>query len=154
MSVEPPAKRDKHLEHYPGLVVMDGRVTGSITLGHSRLPLWCLPAHFDIGWHTGDPNSHGTTDSDLTDFAHNLFEMREDWARLVLILADEHRMAMRGTGWFGDSQRAKKRLRAALQACLDDLSTEALDRADPVTDQEPQASAPPSSQSSSASSSS
>jgi hypothetical protein len=29
-------------EDYPGLVVDDGRVSGSITMGHSRLPLWCV----------------------------------------------------------------------------------------------------------------
>lgn len=118
-----PAARDKRGEHYPGLVVMDGRVTGSVTLGQSRLPLWCLPARFDIGWHTGDPNSHGVTDDDLSQFTYNLFEMRKPWARLILTLADEHRMAMRGPGWFGESKRAKKRLRAALDACLADLES-------------------------------
>lgn len=117
----PPAKRDKRDEHYPGLIVVGGRFTGSATLGHSRLPIWYLPAKFDIGWYTGDPNSHGITDGDLSSFAYYLFEMRRNWARLICILADEQRMAMRGSGWFADSKRAKKRLRAALQACIDEL---------------------------------
>lgn len=121
MSIDRPAKRDKRGEHYPGLVVMDGRVTGSITLGQSRLPIWCIPHGFDIEAHQMEPTAYGVTDDDLGEFVHRLLEARGNWGRLLCVIADEERASGYVPFLYDISERAKKRLRAALQACLDEL---------------------------------
>ena len=120
--IDRPATRDKRGEHYPGLVVMDGRVTGSITLGQSRLPIWCIPHNgFDIEAHTGEPTAYGVSDDDLARFVFELLEARGCWGRLLCIIADEERASGYVPFLYGISGRAKKRLRAALQACIDEL---------------------------------
>ncbi len=125
MSIDRPAKRDKRGEHYPGLVVMDGRVSGSITLGQSRLPIWCIPNNgFDIEAHQGEPTAYGVTDQDLANFTYRLLDARGNWARLLCVIADEERASKHVPYLYAVSGRAKRRLRAALQACIDDLDDE------------------------------
>lgn len=81
---------------YPGLVVHDGRVSGSITVGQSRLPLWAfvglIPTH---GWEEAD-FAYNLTECGYTAEAHgqflrDLLEMRGEFARLLLVLADAER---------------------------------------------------------------
>lgn len=89
---------EETLDLYPGLVVCDNRVTGSITLGKSRLPLWCFAyvdwPEWDAYATDGDGNGgphYGVTKEALRAFVYNLFEMRGEFARLLLILADGER---------------------------------------------------------------
>jgi hypothetical protein len=82
-------------ENFPGFFVHDGRMTGSITLGPTRLPLWTtiaylleggydyLAEHFDLG---------ETTQEDLFDLLYNLLEVRGEFARLLLALANAERI--------------------------------------------------------------
>jgi hypothetical protein len=120
--IDRPAVRDKRGEHYPGLVVMDGRVSSSITLGQSRLPIWCIPHRgFNIEWHTGSPTAYGVSDDDLARFVFRLLEARGNWGRLLCIIADEERASEHVPFLYCVSPRAKKRLRAALQACIEEL---------------------------------
>lgn len=82
---------------YPGLVVHDGRVTGSITVGQSRLPLWCfigIVAHdgFDAANDSYDvTENYGFTADDLSGFLYSLLEARGEFGRLLLTLADAER---------------------------------------------------------------
>jgi hypothetical protein len=121
---EPPAMT----EDYPGLVVHDGRVTGSITVGQSRLPLWAFiwsAIHKDwtdveAGW---SPTEHyGYTADDLSDFLGHLLNLRGEFGRLVLVLADMERRDRRpmGRAWW---ERPKKRQRVIdqLRRCLNAL---------------------------------
>ena len=88
---------EESVDLYPGLVVHDGRVTGSITIGQSRLPVWAIiGSAITEGWDTVEwgwsPGEHyGFTDKDLADFLYNLLECRGEFGRLLLILADAER---------------------------------------------------------------
>lgn len=86
---------------YPGLVVHDGRQAGSITVGQSRLPLWCAPHYLARGWtdfareygpDDDEEAIYGVTLSDIAAFMHNLFEMRGEFGRLLLVLANAERV--------------------------------------------------------------
>ena len=93
---------DEETEDYPGLIVHDGRVTGSITLERSRLPVWAFSGCWDTaeeGWgreaaaaagidHDG---LYGWTRGRWYQFLHNLLEHRGDLARLLCVLADAQR---------------------------------------------------------------
>lgn len=81
-----PAEETRDL--YPGLVVHDGRVGGSITLGPSRLPIWAIPLAFslDEGWPYA-AERYGVSESDLAEFARHLLSQRGEIARLLLMLA-------------------------------------------------------------------
>ena len=88
--------QDKVTEDYPGFVVHDGRVSGSITLGHSRLPIWCFVQDLvDGGYDTASENypslpSHASSD-EIGSFLHDLLEHRREFARLICVLADVER---------------------------------------------------------------
>ena len=83
-------------EDYPGLIVCDDRVSGSITFGRSRLPLWAIATH-DLakGWDEveGDfqPSEFGWDGARFFDFVHHLFDARKEFGRLLCILADVER---------------------------------------------------------------
>lgn len=87
---------------YPGLVVHDGRVSGSITIDASRLPLWCAPFYLAEGWasfaaeYAYDDEPVGTVygmDADgIAQFLCYLFDQRGEFARLILVLADVERI--------------------------------------------------------------
>lgn len=82
---------------YPNLVVHDGRVTGSITCGRSRLPLWAFASvaithgweEVEGGW---EPSDYGFTAKDLAAFVYNLLEARGEFGRLLLALANAERL--------------------------------------------------------------
>lgn len=82
---------------YPNLVVHDGRQRGSITIGRSRLPIWSVIYtaiehdwdEVERGW---APTQHyGFTARDLAEFVHSICQVRGEFARLVLMLADAER---------------------------------------------------------------
>ena len=81
---------DEETEDYPGLIVHDGRVTGSITLGRSRLPVWAFGgdwSYAEQGW----TEHYGWDRSRWDAFLGNLLEQRGDFARLLCVLADVER---------------------------------------------------------------
>jgi hypothetical protein len=111
---------------YPGLVVHDGRVSGSITIGRSRLPLWAVACAFAqggwpevlMGWDyiEGD---YSFTLKDMTGFLSHLLEMRNDFGRLLLVLANARRL----DALFPEesSKASKAKVKQALQKCIDSL---------------------------------
>lgn len=82
---------------YPNLWVHDGRVSGSITVGQSRLPLWAFSTEAILhGWDTVEasyePTAHyGFTAGDFAGFVFHLLNVRGEFARLLLALADAER---------------------------------------------------------------
>jgi|ERR1019366_4150915 hypothetical protein len=106
---------------YPGLVVHDDRVSGSITVGKSRLPLWAF-AGWDwdevvSGWDYIESEYKWTHDKNAM-FLHNLLEMRGEFGRLLLILADaERRDRSFATAWW-DKKKDRKRVATQLRRCL------------------------------------
>lgn len=88
-----PAKESAEL--YPGLVVHDDRVSGSITLGRSRLPMWAFVSWLpDGGWASvekGWDELYGWNAEKMASFLYDLMEHRGEFARLLLVLADVER---------------------------------------------------------------
>jgi hypothetical protein len=83
------------IDLYPGLVVHDGRVSGSITVGRTRLPLWSI-IHTAIGnWDEVEegwsPGEYGWTDEKMAHFLYYLLEQRGEFGRLLLVLANAER---------------------------------------------------------------
>lgn len=123
---------DEETEDYPNMIVCDDRVTGSITAGRSRLPLWCLIADVaDKGWKATQEDRSITeiTERQFVQFLYFLMESRGDFGRLLCVLADVERRAMRAderakggrtfNWWYHPKMKA--RVRAALQRCIDSL---------------------------------
>lgn len=101
-------------ELYPGLVVHDHRVCGSITVGQSRLPVWAVPMDcwLEENWDYAKAD-YGVSDEHLSEFVHDLLEARRDLGRLLLVIADcERREGKNGRAYGG--KRAKNRLLNAL----------------------------------------
>lgn len=113
---------------YPGLVVHDGRVSGSITVGQSRLPLWCfIYTAMHDGWDQVEagwsPTEHyGFTADDLSDFLHDVLELRGEFGRLILLLAaGERSERVSRESWpkaWWEKQNHRKRVRDQLRRCL------------------------------------
>lgn len=89
---------EESIDLYPGLVVSDDRVTGSITIGPSRLPLWAI-IHTAINGDWEDvergwaPTEHyGYKGEDLCRFLHDLLDQRGEFGRLLLLLANAERV--------------------------------------------------------------
>jgi hypothetical protein len=108
---------------YPGLVVHDGRKTGAITVGRSRLPLWAIGVDFPDWDDYAEP--YELTRGEAVTFVHDLLELRGEFARLLLVLADAERCERTGAGrawWL--TKRHRKRVAAQLRRCLDTLEDE------------------------------
>ena len=120
---------DEETEDFPGVIVHDGRMTGSITAGRTRLPLWCFIADLvEHGWKHTEENRDITeiTQEQLSSFLYYLLEHRGDFGRLLCVLADIERQSSeiqtRGetfSWWYHPEMKA--RVRAALQRCIDSL---------------------------------
>jgi hypothetical protein len=124
--------REESTDLYPGLVVHDGRVSGSITVGRTRLPLWAF-----IGWAIRDgfkvaaadyyddhPEYTNFGEAEMAEFLHCLMEQRGEFGRLILLLADAERCEARGNGkpWW-ETKRHRKRLVDQMERCIAALST-------------------------------
>lgn len=89
---------EETVDLYPGLVVHDGRVAGSITAGRTRLPLWAfVPWVAQRGW--GDiednyPSAAEVGERGLAGFLYDLLEARGEFGRLLLTIANAHRADM------------------------------------------------------------
>lgn len=114
---------------FPGLCVSDARVSGSITDGCTRLPLWAFSstaiAH---GWEQVEKGWEPTiTQEQFSEFVYWLLEQRGEFGRLLCVLADvERRESVRGASrraWWqkkGDRKRVADQLRACLAALGED----------------------------------
>lgn len=81
---------------YPGLVVCDNRHSGSITVGRSRLPVSAFVgyeswAEVVAGWDYIEGPGYEWTHERHANFLYHLLEMRGEFARLLLVLADVER---------------------------------------------------------------
>lgn len=110
---------------YPGLCVHDGRVTGSITAGCSRLPLWAfLPDVVREGWEAVAPDYDADDHIDVAKvaaFVYNLLEARGEFGRLLCVLADverRERTAADDRPWW-DHDDLRRRVADQLRCCLD-----------------------------------
>jgi hypothetical protein len=122
---------------YPRLWVRDDRVSGSITLSRSRLPLWCLVAAALGGWDEvresyPQVTEYGWPDAEgLIEFVRSLTELRGDFGRLLCVLADVERQEANRTQHSGDADawwerdEDRARVRAALRRCLEALGDDA-----------------------------
>lgn len=127
-------QQDKATEDYPGFVVHDDRVTGSITLGPTRMPLWApistmIQAGYDAAvecWPSlpgeGSPEAIGS-------FVEDLFQQRKEFGRLLCVLADVERREREARlgdhsaqPWYALTENVE-RVRTILQSCLQHLDT-------------------------------
>lgn len=118
---------------YPGLVVWEERVGGSITIGRTRLPMWAVLADLVAdGWDTVDAeyldSRHGFDERDMTGFLCSLLELRNNFGRLILILADVERITgkrleLADTHHWTEDPTLRARVVAALEVCLDELNS-------------------------------
>lgn len=111
---------------YPGLSVCDNRVTGSIVVGGTRLPLWAFAyASIVEGWESVDSDYDiaecGLTDKEFGGFLSNLMEARGEFGRLLLVLADAERCDVASgrvdTVWWR-TKRQRGRVAEQLRRCL------------------------------------
>jgi hypothetical protein len=120
--------KDKVTEDYPGFVVHDGRVTGSITLGHSRLPLWCfINIMIEVGYTTAAEDYPTlptyATAAEIGSFLYDLLEQRREFARLcVLVDVERQEREARERDYgpnavydWGENPQAPEELKPALQ---------------------------------------
>lgn len=107
---------------YPGLVVHDGRVSGSITIGPTRLPIWAIPLRFDEWDEYADGHSP-ISERDAVEFVHNLIQSRGEFARLLLVLAESERTERLSAPWW-TVKRRRKAVRDQLLRCLNCLGVD------------------------------
>ena len=117
---------------YTGLVVHDGRASGSITYGRSRLPLWAgmLDLITEEAWqgflYDYWPPENGWNRHDLSSFLYSVLEQRGEFARLLLVLADvERRSTHHDRPWWWYVERSRSQVRGQLRRCLDCLEAAA-----------------------------
>lgn len=99
---------------YPGLVVHDGRVSGSITVGCSRLPVWALP--LQVHGEDYDVEEYGYTTDEIATFIHHLLDLRGEFARLLLLLANAQRCGSGKPWWLRKVHR--QRISRQMRRCL------------------------------------
>jgi hypothetical protein len=114
---------------YPGFAVTDNVVAGSITLGRSRLPVWCFLVDFPEwdAYGNDEPGAphYGVSKEHLAGFVIDLFELRGEFARLLLVMADAERCDRTGRRrpWW-ETKRHRRRVRAQLRRCVAVLDAE------------------------------
>lgn len=104
---------------YPGIVVHDGRVTGSITSGATRLPLWAIvTTALTEGWPAVEHGWNPTLSVDeFSEFLYNLLELRGEFGRLLLVLAEAERTERSSKPWW-HVKRRRKLVAEQLHRCL------------------------------------
>jgi hypothetical protein len=84
---------EETLDLFPGLVVHDGRQSGSITFGRTRLPIWAVPLSFDgMEDYAVDAEEAAVFEYNGQRFLNNLLELRGEFGRLLLVLANAERL--------------------------------------------------------------
>jgi hypothetical protein len=109
---------------FPGLSVWDARMAGAITLKDSRLPVYVLAS---MVMKYGDDWERVTDSYDVPEWYEwtdvrllvtMMLNLRGEWAKLVLIMADgERRRSHNGLPWWR-KKRDRARVRAQLLRCL------------------------------------
>jgi hypothetical protein len=118
---------EESIDLYPGLVVNDNRQSGSITFGPTRLPVWAVIGEYATnGWEgvaQGWPvEEYGWDNDKFQFFLYCLMELRGEFGRLLLVLADAERCenysggAFRKSWW--ETKKHRKRVREQLKRCL------------------------------------
>lgn len=118
---------------YPGLWLSDDCVTGSINVKDSRLPLWAIVGELvqngwkgvERGWEMKryEPNFK---QSDLAGFLYYLLEMRGEFGRLLMELADAerrqqaHDVTKDDRNWW-EMPTVRTKLLKQLKRCVDAL---------------------------------
>lgn len=116
---------EESVDIYPGLTVWDSRVSGSITAGRSRLPLWAFAYTVVVeGWdqaeHGWEPSQYGMTAEDFGNFLCYVLEQRGEFGRLICILADAERwerQKLKRSAWW-QNRKQRKRVADQLRRCL------------------------------------
>lgn len=122
----------RETEDYPGFVVCDNRRFGSITLGHTRQAVRDVLSYAmtvegwddaiaGYGWDE-DPEGTiaGVSLTDLGNLLDVLFDLRGDYGRLVLAMANAER---RGGGSWPERPRIRKPVVDLMRSCLADLES-------------------------------
>lgn len=122
----------KVTEDYPGFVVHDDRVTGSVTLGPTRMPLWApISTMVEAGYHSAVESwpslpKYGSAEA-IGSFLQDLFQQRKEFGRLLCVLADVERREREARNendslqpWYANNENVE-RVRTALQNCLQHL---------------------------------
>lgn len=112
---------------YPGLCVCDDRVSGSITVSQSRLPIWAfIGILVQDGWEAVVDGwdyietDYGWTKDHMSAFLYYLMESRGEFGRLLLLIADSERQACSNGGeppWY-QRPDLRGRVREQLERCL------------------------------------
>lgn len=118
---------ESHL--YPGLCLSDNRVSGSITVGCTRLPLWAISSTairdgwdaVEAGW---SPSTCGYSEQAFADFVNDLLEQRGEFGRLLLVLADAERTDTGSRPWW-TTKKHRQRVGDQLARCMAALDAEA-----------------------------
>ena len=124
-----PAEETEDL--YEGLCVCDDRVSGSITVGPTRLPLWAFVGTIitenweAVAGEDGEfpqvEKDYGWTQQMMSDFLYHLMQPRGEFGRLVLLLAEMNRRTEADKSpWLLDADN-RQQMKAQLQKCLDAL---------------------------------
>jgi len=106
---------EESVDLYPGLVVHDGRHSGSITYGCTRLPVECIiHTALTMGWDEVEegwtPSAYGWDATRTAHFLSDLLEARGEFGRLLLVLANAERL---------EQEREEKALDAHTEATGD-----------------------------------
>ncbi len=131
---------EETVDLYPGLVVCDERMSGSITFGRTRLPAYAVMGELcRNGWESVAADwpeliEQGWTAQRLATFACAVLEPRGELGRLLLLLADIERREWERSdkpnedswtrSWWTDDDR--KALATALRAALACVEGEAM----------------------------
>ena len=129
---DPPEESDRL---YSGLVVDEDRVTGSVTIGKSRLALWALIGEtVREGYDAAQqeyPGSWRWTTEDMVTFLYSLLELRGEFGRLLLVLANAERLesnrndrADEKLWWWWERPRDRRRVLKQLRRCVAVLEAE------------------------------
>jgi hypothetical protein len=123
---------EETVDLYPGLCVCDDRVSGSITVARSRLPLWAfISIVIEDGWEEAVSEENGWsymeedykwTNRKMSDFLYYLSESRGEFARLLLLMAEVERVGRESNAlrWY-EEEGLRRRMKEQLQRCLEAL---------------------------------
>ncbi len=112
---------------FPNLSLNDNRVTGSITVRETRLPLWAIittaicEGWEKVEWGWGIVKHYGYKKEELAHFLYCLLEQRGEFGRLLMLLAKEEHSESFEIAWW-ENPHARKRVIKQLQRCLDVLN--------------------------------
>jgi hypothetical protein len=83
---------EESVDLYPHLVVHDGRQSGSITFGRTRLPIWAPQWELvDLDDYAQPSDPQVEWQEAAESFVRHLLDLRGEFGRLLLVLADAER---------------------------------------------------------------